>query len=119
MSMFEAFNIKSIPHTEKYDADILENVASNLSPSDDFTHDTFSVELIYGSSIPENITTWKIFDDDQQIIYFLHSKDTFKVLVNDDKQHEVLLQDSTLEDKLEFNNPIPKNIFGMETYFKL
>ena len=73
MSNLEEFIIKSMPHIENYDANMLENVASNLSPSDDFTHDNFFVELIYRSSVPDNITNWKIFDDDQQIIYFLHS----------------------------------------------
>ena len=58
MTRFEAFNIKSIPRTENYDADMLANVASNLSPSDDFTHDIFFVELIYRPSVLDNITNW-------------------------------------------------------------
>ena len=73
ISKFEAFTIRSIPHLLNSEADMLANVASNLSPSDDFSHDKFSVELIYRSSIPGNITNWKIFDDDEQIINFLHS----------------------------------------------
>ena len=72
MSKFEAFNIKSIPRTENFDGDMLANVASNLSASDDFSHDIFFVELIYRMSVPKNITNWRIFDDDQQIIDFLH-----------------------------------------------
>ena len=58
MSKFQEFNIKSIPHIENYDANMLENVVSNLSPSDDFTHDKIYVELIYRSTIADNITNW-------------------------------------------------------------
>jgi ribonuclease HI len=91
MNKFEAFNIKSIPHIENCDVDMLENVASNLILSDDFTHDIFFVELIYRPSIPSNITNWRIFDDDQQIIDYLHLEYTFRGLVIDDEQHESLL----------------------------
>ena len=75
MNKFEAFNIKSIPHTLNFEVDMLANVASNLFPSDDFSHETFFVELIYRSSIPDNITNWRVFEDDEQIINFLHLRD--------------------------------------------
>ena len=91
MNKFEAFNIKSIPCKKNSDADMLENVTSNFSPSDDITYDRFSVELIYRSSIPDIITNWRIFNDDQKIIAFLHLEDTFKRLVIDDEKHESLL----------------------------
>ena len=92
MNKFEDFNIKSIPHTSNHESDMLANAASNLFPSDDFCHDKFSVELIYRPSIPDNITNWRVFEDDEQIINFLHSEDTFKGSVIDDEQHEALLQ---------------------------
>ena len=101
MNKFEAFNIKSIPRTLNFEADMLANAASNLFPSDDFSHDKFSLELIYMSSIPDNITNWRVFEDDEQIINFLHSEDTFKGSVIDDEQHEALLQASALEDNPE------------------
>ena len=94
MNKFESFNIKSIPRTLNSEADMLANATSNLFPSDDFSHDKFSVELIYRSLIPDNITNWRVFEDDEQIINFLHSKDTFKGSVIDDEQHEALLQAS-------------------------
>ena len=91
MIKFEAFNIKSISHSENYKANMLTNAASNLSPNDDFTHDNFFVAFIYKPSIPYNITSWRIFDNDQQIIDFLHFEDTFRRLVIHDEQHEALL----------------------------
>jgi hypothetical protein len=87
MNKFEAFNIKSIPRTLNHEADMLANEASNLCPSDDFSHDKFSVELIYRPSIPGNITNWRVLEDDEKIINFLHSEDTFKGPVIDDEQN--------------------------------
>ena len=119
MTKFENLNIKSIPRSKNSNADMSANAASNLSPSDDFTHDRFSMELMYKTSIPNNIINWWIFDDDPQIKDFIHLKDTFKGSVIDDEQHESLLQASTSEDKLEFYNPNPKNIVGLDKYFDL
>ena len=98
---------------------MLANSASNLCPSDDFSHDNFFIEFIYRLSIPDNITNWRVFEDDEQIINFLHSKDTFKGSVIDDEQHEALLQASTLEEKPKQSNIIPKNIFRLEKLFDL
>ena len=119
MNKFKAFNIKSIPHTLNFEADMLANAASNLCPSDDFSHDKFYVELIYRWSIPDNITNWRVFEDDEQIINFLHSEDTFKGSVIDDEQHEALLQASASKEKPEHNNIIPKNIVRLEKLFDL
>ena len=102
-----------------FEAAMLANAASNLCPSDDFSHDKFSFELIYRSSIPDNIMNWRVFEDDEQIIIFLHSKDTFKGLVIDDEQHEALLQASTLEEKPKHSNIMPKNIVRLEKLFDL
>ena len=60
MNKFKAFHIKSIPRTLNFEADMLANAASNLFPSDDFSHNKFYVELIYRSSIPNNITNWSV-----------------------------------------------------------
>ena len=45
----------------------------------------------------DNITNWRVFEDDEQIIKFLHLEDTFKESVIDDEHHEALLQASTSE----------------------
>ena len=78
MNKFEALNIKYMPRTLNYEANMLANATSNLFPSDDFSHNKFSVELIYRPSIPDNITNWRVFEDDKQILNFLHSEDTSK-----------------------------------------
>ena len=60
-----------------------------------------------------------MFEDDEEIINFLHSEDTFKGSVIDDEQHEALLQASTLEEKPKQSNIIPKNIVRLEKLFDL
>ena len=60
-----------------------------------------------------------MFEDDEQIINFLHFEDMFKGLVIDDEQHEALLQASTSEEKPEHSNIIPKNIVRLEKLFDL
>ena len=62
---------------------------------------------------------WRIFKYDEQIINFLHSKDTFKGLIIDEEQHEDLLKASASEDKLECSNVMPKNIIRMDKLFEL
>ena len=91
MYKFEAFNIRSNPRSLNFEANMLANATSNLCPSNDFSHDNFLVELIYRSLILDNITNWRIFEDDEQIINFLHLEDTFKASNIDDKQHKALL----------------------------
>ena len=93
MNKFEDFNIRSIPHSLNSKEDMLVNVCSNLCPSDDLSHDKFSDELIYKPSIHDDITNWRVFEDDELIINLLHLEDTFKGLVIDDEKHEALLQD--------------------------
>ena len=73
MYKFEDFNIRSIPCSLNYDAGMMDNATSNLCPNNDFSHYKFYVELIYRLLILDNITNWRIFEDDEQIINFLHS----------------------------------------------
>ena len=92
-SSFKAFNIKSVPRSQNFDADLLENIASRLIPPEGISPGTFSIELIYMPSIPDNVTSWKIFDDDVQILDFLTNQDTFKYFSIDEVKHEKSLSD--------------------------
>lgn len=62
---FFSFNIFSDPHYLNVDVDMLANVASRLIPSENFEPNAFSVQLIYRPSVPDNITNWKVFNDDE------------------------------------------------------
>lgn len=85
---------------------MLTNVASNLSPSVGFTHDIFSMELIFRSSVLDSI----MYHDNKHMICLLNSKKNLKGSVIDDEQHEVVLQDSILEEKPKLRDPFPMNI---------
>ena len=86
MYKFEAFNIKSNPHIENYDTNMLTNAPSN----NDSTHDGFSIESICRPSISNN--NWRISDDNQHIMNFLHLEGIFSRSMVNDKQHISLLQ---------------------------
>jgi hypothetical protein len=87
MHKFLAFNINSIPRMSNSEEDLLANVASKLFPAEGFSSNVFSIELLFRPSIPDNITNWRVFDDDQQIINFLHMEDTFQDAVIDEGTH--------------------------------
>ena len=84
MSSFKSFNIKYVPISQNFDVDLLANTTSRLIPPEGLTLDTFFIELMYQPSIPDSVTSWKIFDDDVQILDFLTAQDTFKYFVIDD-----------------------------------
>lgn len=86
--------------------------------------DVSSVELIFRPSVSDNITNWRVFDNDQQIINFLHMKDTFQDVVIDEIQHEQDLNDASSNelDKLkeqlfEKVQSTPNSIMRMEFFY--
>ena len=91
---FKAFNIKSVPRSQNFDADLLANTASKLIPPEGLSPDTFSIELMYMPSIPNNVTSWKIFDDGIQILDFLTAQGTFKDFSRDEVEHEKYMSDN-------------------------
>jgi hypothetical protein len=74
--------------------------------------DTFSLELLYRPSIPNNIISWRVFDDDQQLINFPHLKDTFKDYIIDEGQHDMLMNTDNNDDikATGTSNYIPKSV---------
>ena len=75
--MFESFEINVIPGNKNYDANLLANVSSRLLPSEGFIDDKFYVDLLFRPSIPNNVTNWRVFDSDEQLLHFLHDEDRF------------------------------------------
>ena len=72
---------------------MLANVASKLIPSENLTPDFFSVELIFRSSIPDNIFNWRVFDNDTQVLNFLTNEDIFKDSAIDEVTHDENMRD--------------------------
>jgi ribonuclease HI len=121
---FSAFNINSIPRSSNVEADLLANVASKLLPADGLSPSTFSVELLFRPSVPNNITSWRVFEDDQQIINFLHMEETFQGAVIDEQTHDDNLRDFTVipnpkppEALSDMVNFIPKSVVRLEKFY--
>ena len=85
---FEVFNITTIPREKNTLTDSLAIAASGLSPLEDYESSRFTVELIYKPSVPNNISNWKFFEGDEQIISFLTNQDNFKDLTIDDEEFQ-------------------------------
>jgi ribonuclease HI len=124
INKFSAFNINSIPRSSNAEADLLANVASKLLPADGLSPNAFSVELLFRPSIPDNITNWRVFDDDQQIINFLHMEETFQGAVIDEQMHDDNLHDFTVipnpkppEALSDMVNSLPKSVARLEKFY--
>jgi len=72
----------------KIDVDILANETSRFVPPDD----VFLVEMMFRPSVLDNVMSWRVFEDNSQIINFLTSSDTFQDSVIDDEVHQQDLQ---------------------------
>jgi len=71
--------------------DSLTIVASRLSPLEDFKERRSVIELLYKPSILNNVTNWKVFEGDEQILEFLTNCKKIKDLaINDEKFHASL-----------------------------
>jgi hypothetical protein len=57
---FDSLNISFVPRDQNIDADILTNIASRFMPPDD----GFSIEMMFRPTVPNNITSWRVFDSD-------------------------------------------------------
>jgi ribonuclease HI len=65
INLFDAFNISHVLRSLNFDVDLLANVASRIIPPKNLLPDTFSMEFLYRPSIPDNVTNWRVFDDDE------------------------------------------------------
>ena len=92
----------------------MENTTSKLIPPEDLCPETFSIELMYRPSIPENVTNWKIFEDDVQILYFLTTQYTFKDFAIDEVEHEKSFSDNIFP-----SNMIPNSVLNLERIYDL
>jgi hypothetical protein len=75
--------------------------------------------MMFRPSILDNITNWRVFDSDAQIINFLTSSDTFQDAVIDDETHQQELQTYQEEANKVKTNCVPKNVLTLEKLFDL
>jgi hypothetical protein len=70
---FEMVTIKAIPQEENYVADVLAVSASTLQPCDGPLQNLCKMEVLFRTSIPNNLEHWQVFKDDDQIIIFMEN----------------------------------------------
>eukprot|EP00253_Pinus_taeda_P008509 PITA_08509 len=113
LSHFLAFNISPIPRSQNAAADLLANVASKLLPSEDYSPDRFSEELIFRPSIPDNITNWRVFNHDEDIIHFLTSNKSYNDQIIDESDHDLQMKEKHEE------NSIPRPVVKLEDLYDI
>lgn len=91
----------------------MANVASKLIPSEEFNPNRFSIELIFRPLIPNNITNWRIFSDDPDIVSFHTLEGSYNNQIIDEDQHEKQLQQYST------NNAMPKSVVKLEDLYDL
>jgi hypothetical protein len=124
---FDAFNISQVPRSLNLYVDLLSNVSSRIIHYENLLPDKFSVELLYRPSIPNNVTNWRVFDEDKQIIGFLHQEDTVKDSIIEEYQNDreinanilVSINQSMDKDKPSQINNIPKSVIRLEKLYDL
>jgi hypothetical protein len=71
------------PHSQNVVVDTLANATSRFTP----LNNGFTVELLFRPFVPDNITNWRVFNDDSQLIDFLTNVYMFQDYVIDDEVH--------------------------------
>jgi hypothetical protein len=88
---FEVFNITVVPRMQNTLANSLATAASILSPLEYYEASIFTVEILYKSSVPNNISNCKFFEGDEQIVDFLNNQENFRDLAINDEIFQELL----------------------------
>eukprot|EP00253_Pinus_taeda_P024238 PITA_24238 len=108
ISQFLAFYISPIARSQNATTDLLANVASKLLPSEDYNPDRFSVELIFRPSILDNVTNWRVFNHDEDILNFLTFDKSYDDQIIDEGDHDLQMKEKQEE------NSIPKPVVKLE-----
>lgn len=77
MQDFLAFNIKIVPRKQNIAADSLAVAASTFQSVEDTRLKQITIHMLYSPSVPNNIETLQVFNDDHHIQSFMGSKRVF------------------------------------------
>lgn len=75
--------------------------------------DDLSIKLVYKPIIQDNITSFKVLNDDEHIVEFITNLDLFKDVIVDE-EHEQYLEDET---KICRINLMPKGVVTLEKLY--
>ena len=78
------------------------------------------MELIYKLYVLDNVSNWRVFKDDEQIINFLTMEDTFKDSMIDEEKHDVeIKEESDQPSNVSYENFVPRLVLKLETFYDL
>ena len=117
-SHFSAFNISSVPRSQNSAADLLANVASKLLPSKDYSPNRFSVEFLFRPSIPDNVTNWRVFNHDEDILQFLTSEKSYDDQIIEENEHDLQMRGKPEENSIPKPVVKPEDIYDIKDRFK-
>jgi hypothetical protein len=70
--------------------------------------------------VPDSVTNWRVFNDDEKIIKFLTMEDTFKGSVIDEEEHDAEIRRESEEPlKVSCKNSIPRSVVKLEKFYDL
>ena len=79
-------------------------------------HKKYEVEIRHRIAIPDNITHWQVFEDDQQVKNFIELKEEFENIQVD--QQNMLAESKGNSEFLQLKkNSIPKGLIPLEFFF--
>lgn len=76
----------------------------------------FSIQIIYKPYVPDDLTNFHVFNDNQQIIHFMENADVFKDVTIDEDEHNKALREAV---ELSKGNIIPKGVVSLEKLYDL
>lgn len=115
---FDSLNITYIPRGQNQDSDLMAGMVAIFFPDFRLKKNKYYVELIFRPFMPDNISNWQVFEDDEKILEFLHCEKTFKNAVINEKEHDRLMNERDGEEKDQFNT-ISKLVVKMEHLYNL
>jgi hypothetical protein len=91
---------------------ILTSVPATLQPCEEMFRDQFKMKVIFRPSIHDNLEHWQVFNDDAQILRFLHSMKEFS-----GSQINFLAKSMNLRVEDLPNDSLPKGVVPLERMF--
>lgn len=120
INSFESFNIRTVPRKQNQVADALAVAASTLKPLQNTKLQRFTIEIVPTPSIPDNVTNFQVFNDDQQMLEFMVNQGVFACqeigedqVESNDKESENI-KDGVIQLK---TNKMPRGIASLERMF--
>ena len=113
MEFFNALKIIAIPRDQNSMAYKLVVAASTLEPSEELLNGNENLEINFIPSVPDNVEHWQVFQNDGQILRFIHNVKEFS-------NFKVNFQEEGKEYQGEgnqFDNPVPRGLVSLEQMF--